>query len=413
MKSRMFCQKMLGFLFIMMIAVVPGLAWNHVVPVADSVDIENSTDFAIDRTGRIHFVYSIKNDDNDHDLLYVNSANNGNDWSNPIVFDYCSAKPQLAKIAVDSDDNIHVIYAHRLTVSENNEECPGQTNETAHFYYIRSTSAGASWSTPICDEDFAGFFCWNHIHSFAIATQFVSGDNNDIIHVVFSSHVVGNPDHYFHNLYYLKSLDNGSSWSDLELVSIEEAYDAEFNWLPSIEATDDGYVHLIWIYKYDVNSDPSVLTFEYKVKYRKWIPLWGGFWGNAINILTAPSNNFPYDAKVSVDSTGYPHIAVTFQRTNTTPYRGKITEYYLSGSLWLSRTIEAENVKCGWNCVLGYKIDENNKQHISYKYLDASNYDDIVYKSFTSGSWSSRTIVRNTADSDEKIYEYQDGVSRQ
>jgi hypothetical protein len=153
-------------------------------------------DIAIDSNNFIHLVYNSRAGDRfiDWQVFYKRSTDGGATW--PVT--YCLAGDRNTsdnpKIAIDSNDVLHVVWKH------NNE-----------IYYNNSTDGGLTWPEKQRITDMVGASLYPKIGI----------DLNENIHIVWQDDnrwVIKNKDENYQILH-IKSTDVGSTWSALERLT--------------------------------------------------------------------------------------------------------------------------------------------------------------------------------------------------
>ena len=176
---------------------------------------------------------------------YVNASNNTNcieedplvpGWSKDVRLTNDSADSNHPDIAIDSNNNIHVVYEDHRTGSW-------------EIWYKRSEDGGKSWSVDRNLFDFPG----------TDATASITIYKNEI-HVVWRHGSVEESE-----TYYIKSEDGGENWSPYRRLT--NAYGCSF--APKIIACKS-VLHVVWFDSRDGN---------YEIYYKKSIDC-GEQWGN-------------------------------------------------------------------------------------------------------------------------------------
>ncbi|MBS4016326.1 MAG: T9SS type A sorting domain-containing protein, partial [Candidatus Latescibacteria bacterium] len=152
------------------------------------------------------------------DIFFKYSRDGGTTWSNDTQLTYqpVATRSVYASIAV-AGDTVHLVW------EDYRDDLSGE------IYYKRSLDGGITWGSDVRLTYSANFASWWP----SIA---VSGQN---IHVVFRDSRDGAA--YNHEIYYKRSLDGGANWgSDIRLTTTT----AE-SWNPSIAVVGDT-VHVAW-----------------------------------------------------------------------------------------------------------------------------------------------------------------------
>lgn len=144
-------------------------------------------------------------------IFYKRSVDAGATWSDDIALSSGSATSEYPAIAA-WDQSVHVVW-------EDNRD------GDVEIYYKRSLDGGLNWGPDIrltYNASYSG-----HLSIAALASQ---------VHVVWMD-----TRHYYYEIYYLRSLDNGESWgTETRLTN-----DVFYSDYPSVAAWDS-LVHVVW-----------------------------------------------------------------------------------------------------------------------------------------------------------------------
>ncbi|MEP7218271.1 MAG: T9SS type A sorting domain-containing protein [Bacteroidota bacterium] len=107
--------------------------------------------FAVDRRGTIHMVWTEDRVNKQSDVWYIRSTDQGSSWTAPVSImdaDDSSKYPQdFAGIAIDSSDNIYVAFLDFRDVVRGTGDYP-------HLLVTRSLDEGKSWEKPVKADNF-------------------------------------------------------------------------------------------------------------------------------------------------------------------------------------------------------------------------------------------------------------------
>jgi len=156
--------------------------------------------------------------------FYIKSTNNGKSWSKPIALSSNNYYASSANVFVDKN-NIHIVWKQR-------DSSYPYTN--SGIYYRRSSDGGVSWQNI---SKIAGYYVSDvYLENPAIAAY----DNT--IHVVWQD-LGGAYGSYERKLLYIRSVNNGKSWTKPVLVKSNPSSSTSFN--PDF-AVNNSTVHLVW-----------------------------------------------------------------------------------------------------------------------------------------------------------------------
>ena len=201
------------------------VAWAT-VPLADAIDWSSDTPLTTDadwdmrssvmqaRDGTLWVVWSSDRAENQWDLFYKTSTDNGSSWSPPIRLTTHLTIDEMPSVMQARDGTLWVVWVSRRT---GNPE----------ISYKTSTNNGFTWSDVVQLTNYAGTDAGPSI------TQNVDGK----IWVVWHRNVNGNVD-----IFCKTSSTNGLYWSDETRLTTHSSEDLS----PSITWTWNGTVWLVW-----------------------------------------------------------------------------------------------------------------------------------------------------------------------
>jgi len=210
---------------------------------------------AIDSDGEIHICYDYGN------VYHVIYNYTTNTWGSPSNLGDGSS----AKIAVDSNDNVHLISSYLV-------------DPDYYLVYNKYTASSSSWSgDTILDTNMGG-------HSFDIAV-----DSSDNIHVV------------YHNETRIKYREYTTGWGAVVNITSDDAYNS---YSPTLCINSSDVVHVAFHGTYSGQT-------KYQIRYTNNS---GGSWNSIVNVTTSLFNQH---ASISIDSNdtlhlgwqGYPGVA--------------------------------------------------------------------------------------------------------
>ena len=171
---------------------------------------------AVDSVGDLHALWDDKTSGH-HEIYYGKSTNGGSSWSATRRLTWASSYYLSVAIAVDTADNIHIVWADYL---------PG----TGEIYYKKSTNGGTTWTAN-------KRLTWT---SGASEDPSITVDSLGNIHVVWEDSTPGD-----YQIYYKKSTDGGVTWTASQRVSWTQDTCLQ----PVIASHWSGWLYLFWVEK--------------------------------------------------------------------------------------------------------------------------------------------------------------------
>jgi len=201
---------------------------------------------AVDSHGKIHVVWNetLVNYPSQYEIHYSSSTDNGRTWSAMsgdimISFDDGIGPNNGSSIAIDSDDNIYVVW------SEENEGID-------EIHYTISTNGGLTWSGQTADlilSDTGG--------TAALYPEIII-DQNDVIHVVWIQGWQGGAN----EVYYSRSTNGGATWSSQTAETIISYPDGQHAIYPDIALGPNNEMLVVWREDDDIASPRDVMNFS-------------------------------------------------------------------------------------------------------------------------------------------------------
>ena len=189
-----------------------GATWSQVKNVSNSTDDSFNPDIAIDNSGNINIVW--RENATNFDVYYSRSTNNGGSWSQVKNISNSTSISDFPAIAVDSAGNINVVWVDIST-------------GVWDVLFSRSSNNGAGWSTAVNITSNAG-------NSFQPTIAVDSAGN---INVVWGDDTPGN-----HDVYFSRSLDDGSTWTAFLNIS----NNAGNSYYPAVGVDSTGNINIVW-----------------------------------------------------------------------------------------------------------------------------------------------------------------------
>ncbi len=228
--------------------------------------------------------------DNNYEIYYKHSTDNGNSWLADTRLTNDTASSIIASIAVNGS-NIHVVWTDMRNGSED-------------VYYKNSNDNGVSWSKDVALTNYSGNSTKPSIAINGLDINVVWYDNRD-----------GNVD-----IYYKHSDDGGNNWDADENLSNNSGS----SYLPSI-AISNSILHVVWFDFTDGNRE---------IYYKQYDP-----------IITTAINN-TVNSNLALDLHAFPNPAINVLHVECNNNINKNTMLYIRniiGEVVLNKKIEISN----------------------------------------------------------------------
>ena len=221
-----------------------GATWQPDIRLTNDVSISERASIAL-WNNSIYVVWQDERD-NDREIYFKISTDNGTNWSGDIRLTNSVGESEAPTLAVE-ESNLNVVWSDSRNGIGNGE-----------VYYKKSTDAGLNWSEDI---RITNTTVNSGRTSIAVSSNFVHISWNEVWEI-----------------YYTRSTDQGSTWETETRITNNSSYSEN-----SFVGTSDSAVHLIW-QDNPANNDDI---------YYKRNPT-----GNIITDVVCISNNFPTEFKL-------------------------------------------------------------------------------------------------------------------
>jgi len=183
----------------------------------------------IDRQGNLHAVWEVSDEgggaygnvQRPAYLMYSNSINGGNSWSEPIIFDIVRDESRNPAISEDVSGRLVLTW---LGLPEDK------------IYYRISDDGGENWSASQVIPGISGG--WS-IYNTLLDDASMAIDSDGLIHLV----VIGHVDEVLESLQILHLVWNGESWSDLDVIA---TYNLDAPEWPRIVVSEGNILNVVW-----------------------------------------------------------------------------------------------------------------------------------------------------------------------
>ena len=268
MRKKLHFYVLLGFVFFAAASVLS--AWTGPNRLTWTARNSWAMDMAIGSgiySNNIHIVYVENLGGGNYEVYYKKSTDYGATWTSTVRLTWAAGYSTTPKIALDSSQNIYVVYADNRT-------------GTNLVYFKKSTDGGSTWSASTALTTF------DSSSSPDIAVQ--SSGATTYIHVVMRWWA-GSSRGY--DIVHKRSTTGGDSWTSLGLVGQMNTNSDS----PSIAADSLGNLHVAWVENISANNEIYYRKNTSYGGYSSWTTAERITWnsGNSIEpcITVDPSNN--------------------------------------------------------------------------------------------------------------------------
>lgn len=264
------------------------------------------TRIAVDSDDNIHVVWNerIDNLPLQNEIHYSRSSDYGQNWSAMnqdiiISFNDSVDANTNSSIAIDSEDNIFVVW-------------PEDVIDIREIHYSISRDGGNTWTGQSRD------YYLSTLGGTDALNPDIAIDENDVIHVVWNQ---DNPATGIDEIFYSRSTNGGATWSAETIISYPDGDAAS---TPEIEVGADNEIYVVWKESDDVVTTNSVVNVSISTD--------GGLtWsGTTADIPLTQSFRMIYDPRIVVDSNGIAHCIWRGTQDQASPFH---YEVYHSRSL--------------------------------------------------------------------------------
>jgi hypothetical protein len=319
--------------------------WSKTKRLTDNLGDSEEPEIAIDSSNTIHVVFHDNTPDWTHDeIFYKRSANGGTSWITKRLT-WNPDHSSYPAIAIDSSDNIHVVWQD---ASPGNEE----------IYYRKSTNGGTSWSAS------------KRLTSNTEYSRYpdIAVDSSGNVYVVWVQYI---PDRT--EIYWKKSANNGTSWTASKRFTWNDDWSRD----PAIASDSNDNIYVVW--EDHSPGFPQLLL--------KWSTNGGTSWSSSQLTWNDDQSRAP---DLAVDSSDNIHLIWEDYSPGAPEIFYKKSVY--GGTAWsATRRFTWANPPC-----FSPKIasDKNNRIHVVWSSGYHPNYD-IYYKRSTDngGTWTTKRLI--------------------
>ena len=168
---------------------------------------------AIDSENNIHIVWHDELTKNE-EIYYKRSSDAGVTWSERMRLTWNEGESMYPSVTTDSTNCIHLVWSDGFAICRN-------------IFYKRSTDDGATWTTQ---KKLTWNLCGANITS-------ITADIDNRLHVVWSDYRLED-----FEIFYKYSSDSGITWSDLKRLT----WNSGDSKRPSIVVDSEKVIHVVW-----------------------------------------------------------------------------------------------------------------------------------------------------------------------
>ncbi len=240
-----------------------GQTWTWAKRLTWSPGASKWAKIAIDSANNIHVVWHDDTYGGDWEILYKKSTDGGVTWTDGKRLTFTPGSSYRPVIAIDSANNIHVVW---------HDASPGNRE----IYHMKSTDGGTTWTLP-------QRLTWTSGASYDPAMAI---DSNDNIYIVWYDDTPGSWE-----VYYKKSTDGGATWTWAERITFSSGN----SYRPTIATDSANNIHVVW---FDDSSG------NYDIYYKNSTD-GGATWSDGQKLTSWSNNQRPM---IAIDSGNVKHV---------------------------------------------------------------------------------------------------------
>lgn len=191
-----------------------GATWSAPKRLTYSTGGSMAYSLVVDSSSVIHVVY-VDNTPGNNEIFHKRSTDGGTTWSPPKRMTWNSGSSETPRMAVDSGNNIHLIWSNFIS-------------SAADIFYKQSTDNGLTWSAP-------KRLTWSANSAF---NPSFAADSGSGLYIAWDEGATSN-----HEIYFKNSADSGTTW----LPPKRMTWNAGRSWVPCITADGATGVYIVWI----------------------------------------------------------------------------------------------------------------------------------------------------------------------
>ncbi|MDH5645006.1 MAG: hypothetical protein OEZ01_03310, partial [Candidatus Heimdallarchaeota archaeon] len=352
--------------------------WSNIEIVSsESTSISSSANIAVDLNDNIHVVWVDNTDYNgagtDFDIFYKKFDRSTSTWGSAVVISSESTSGSFSpNMVVDNQNNIHIVW-HDYT------DYDGSGGDGDIFYkkYDYSTS---TWGTTVIVSTESGD---------ASQIPVIDIDSNGNLHVVWSDYTDYNGVGTDIDIFYKKYDSSTNTWGDSIVLSIDSTSDSES---PSLKIDGKNNVHVVWS---DYTGIYGIANTH--IVYRKYDTITSNW--NPIEVIWTPSSatNNALHPKLAIDNLDNLHVAwvdnspiLSSGNDYDVLYRKYISTYSMWGAISVLST-DSDTYISG--VTLG--VDKFNNLYCAWMDDYVASTNNIKYRifNFETGAWSQRKYI--------------------
>jgi hypothetical protein len=168
----------------------------------------------VDSSSIIHVAY-VDNSPGNNEIFHKRSTDGGITWSPPKRLTWNSGSSETPRMAIDSANNIHLIWSNFVS-------------SAADIFYKQSTDNGTNWSAP-------KRLTWSA--NSALNPSFAA-DSGSGLYLAWDAGATSN-----HEIYFKKSTNGGLAWLSPQRMT----WNPGRSWVPCITADGGTGIYIVWI----------------------------------------------------------------------------------------------------------------------------------------------------------------------
>lgn len=339
-----------------------GETWEPAIELYTAFDYGGGYPAVAASDDNVYVVY-YRNTAGDSQIFMCKSHDNGQTFSNEIQITTAIRNAITPMITADGDD-VYVVYEDR------------DVDWTYQIYLLHSDDAGNTWSDPVQISDPTYHSRWARIEV-----------DNDMLYAVWNANVGDDYDDL--DIFFSKSADQGSTWSDPINISNNMAYNARL----ALAAIDDD-IYIASSAKID-GIQTDIMFYQ---SYDQ-----GETWTDGVNLADNPGTSSRPDLFVTSSTNSQNRVYLIWSdRTYAPDYQAYLRYSYDNGTTWSDNVlVSQETGDAIWPQMIGSAGEEEDTLYAGWAHAAAGTFDYEIYGRRGTSDYMNLGFITGTVTDDE------------